>query len=214
MSRAQGIIVHSEHAKQLAREWFGISAEGWAVIPQLRRIPKSIRKEDARRVLGIPSDTFLVCSFGFLAPTKLNELLFEGWLASSLASRRDCHLLFVGGDGNGEPFQVEGSSAAFESQGTSAKTIMSAICLLPMWVFSSEGRSPGQRLPRSVFDCMSHGLATIVNAHPMLADLPADSVMTLPEGSMVGELEYRTAAASALLRPQPCSRALRPVSAG
>ena len=203
LSRAQGIIVHSEHAKQLAREWFGISAEGWAVIPQLRRIPKSIRKEDARRVLGIPSDTFLVCSFGFLAPTKLNELLFESWLASSLASRRDCHLLFVGGDGNGEPYQVEGSSGRIRVTGYVGKDDYERYLSAADVGVQLRGPLSRGETPRSVFDCMSHGLATVVTAHPALADLPADSLLTLSESSGAGELvgalerlyrdpEYRT----------------------
>jgi glycosyltransferase involved in cell wall biosynthesis len=203
LSRAQGIIVHSEHAKQLAREWFGISAEGWAVIPQLRRIPKSIRKEDARRVLGIPSDTFLVCSFGFLAPTKLNELLFESWLASSLASRRDCHLLFVGGDGNGEPYQVEGSSGRIRVTGYVGKDDYERYLSAADVGVQLRGPLSRGETPRSVFDCMSHGLATVVTAHPALEDLPADSLLTLSESSGAGELvgalerlyrdpEYRT----------------------
>ncbi len=203
LSRAQGIIVHSEHAKQLAREWFGIPADGWAVIPQLRRIPKSIGKEDARRVLGIPSDTFLVCSFGFLAPTKLNELLFESWLACSLANRKDCHLVFVGGDGNGEPYQVDGSSGRIRVTGYVGKDDYERYLSAADVGVQLRGPLSRGETPRSVFDCMAHGLATVVTAHPALADLPADSVLTLSESSGVGELvgalerlycdpEYRT----------------------
>jgi glycosyltransferase involved in cell wall biosynthesis len=203
LSRAQGIIVHSEHAKQLAREWFGVSAESWVVIPQLRRVPKSVCKEDARRILGIPSNTFLVCSFGFLAPTKLNELLFESWFASSLASRKDCHLVFVGGDGDGKSYQVDGSSSRFRVTGYVGKDDYERyLCAADVGVQLRGALSRGET-PRSVFDSMAHGLATITTAHPTVADLPPDSVLALSEGSRISELvealerlyrdpEYRT----------------------
>ena len=204
LSQAQGIIVHSEHARQLAREWFGIPTDSWAVIPQLRRIPKIIDREDARRALGIPPKTFLVCSFGFLAPTKLNELLFESWLASSLADLKDCHLVFVGGDGDGKAYQVDGpSSHRIRVTGYVGKDDYERYLSAADVGVQLRGALSRGETPRSVFDCMAHGLATIVNAHPMLADLPADSVMTLSEGSGVSELvgalerlyrdpEYRT----------------------
>jgi glycosyltransferase involved in cell wall biosynthesis len=203
LSRAQGVIVHSEHAKQLAREWFGMPAESWVVIPQLKRIPKSVDKKDARKILGIPPDTFLVCSFGFLAPTKLNELLFESWIASSLANRKDCHLVFVGGDGDGKPYQVDGSSNRIRVTGYVGKDDYDRYLSAADVGVQLRGALSRGETPRSVFDCMARGLATIVNAHPILADLPADSVMTLSEGSGVGELvgaldrlyrdpEYRT----------------------
>jgi glycosyltransferase involved in cell wall biosynthesis len=203
LSRAQGVIVHSEHVKQLAREWFGVSVDNWVVIPQLRRMPKSICKEDARRVLGIPSNTFLVCSFGFLAPTKLNELLFESWFASSLANCKDCHLVFVGGDGDGKSYQVDGSSSRFRVTGYVSKDDYERyLCAADVGVQLRGSLSRGET-PRSVFDSMAHGLATITTAHPTVADLPADSVVAVSEDSRIGELvealerlyrdpEYRT----------------------
>jgi glycosyltransferase involved in cell wall biosynthesis len=203
LSRAQGMIVHSEHAKQLAREWFGTPTESWVVIPQLRRIPKSVCKEEARKILGIRSNTFLVCSFGFLAPTKLNELLFESWLASGLANRKDCHLVFVGGDGDGKSHKVDGSSSRFRVTGYVSKDDYERYLSAADVGVQLRGALSRGETPRSVFDCMAHGLATIVNAHPMLADLPPDSVMMLSDGAMLSELvgalerlyrdpEYRT----------------------
>jgi glycosyltransferase involved in cell wall biosynthesis len=188
LSHAQGIIVHSEHAKQLAREWFGMSAESWAVIPQLRRMPESICQEDARRILGIPSETFLVCSFGFLAPTKLNELLFESWLASGLANREDCQLVFVGGDGDGKAYRVDGPSSRIRVTGHVVKDDYELYLSAANVGVQLRGALTRGETPRSVFDCMAHGLATIMSAHPAVADLPADSILTLSEGSGVGEL--------------------------
>ena len=112
LSHAAGIIVHSDHVKQLARGWFGISTESWKVIPQLRRLSPRMDGQKARQTLGISPDTFLVCSFGFLARAKLNDLLFQSWLGSTLANRKDCCLVFAGGDGAGRPYRVDGVSSS------------------------------------------------------------------------------------------------------
>ena len=188
LSRAQGVIVHSEHVRQLAREWFGIPTENWVVIPQLRRVPKIISREDARRSLGVSPETFLVCSFGFLAPTKLNELLFDSWVASRLANSKDCQLVFVGGDGDGRPYQIGGAlSDRIRVTGyLSSEEYQSYLSAADVGIQLRNTLFRGET-PRSVFDCMAHGLATVVTAHPALTDLPADSVLTL-EGFGAGEL--------------------------
>ena len=49
-----------------------------------------------RQALGLPKDAFVVCSFGFMAPTKLNSRLVDAWLASSMAEDENCYLVFVG----------------------------------------------------------------------------------------------------------------------
>jgi glycosyltransferase involved in cell wall biosynthesis len=189
LSCAQGIIVHSEHAKQLAREWFGISAESWAVLPQLRKIPKVISREEAKRVLGIPSKTFLVCSFGFSAQSRLNEPLLESWLASSLADRSDCYLVFVGGNGESKPRQLDDpSSSRIRVTGYLSKDDYERYLSAADMGVQLLGTLPRGETPRSVFDCVAHGLATAVTTHPSLADLPADSVLELSKDSGVDEL--------------------------
>src|SRR5262249_7917726 len=106
LSHAAGIIVHSEHARQLVGNWFGLPTDTFKVIPQLRKLPIKTNKREARRNLGISPDTFLFCSFGFLSPSKLNDLLVRSWLGSRLAGLPNCCLVFVGGDGSGRPYQV------------------------------------------------------------------------------------------------------------
>jgi glycosyltransferase involved in cell wall biosynthesis len=189
LSQAAGIIVHSEHARELARDWFGISADDWKVIPQLRTMPRSAPREEARRALGIAPDTFLVCSFGFVAPAKLNDLLFRSWLGSSLGNRKDCHLVFVGGDGEGRPYQVNGiSSSRVGVTGYLGKEDYERYLAAADVGVQLRGELSRGETPRSVLDCMAYGLATIVSAHPALADLPGDSVLTLSEGCGMGEL--------------------------
>ena len=189
LSHAGGIIVHSEHAKHLAREWFGISTENWRVIPQLRRLSRKVDREQARRTLGVPLDAFLVCSFGFLAPTKLNDLLFQGWLGSGLARLPNCSLVFAGGDGAGRPYQANGmSSANVRSTGYLSKDDYELYLAAADVGVQLRGELSRGETPRSVLDCMAHGVATIVSSHPALSDLPGDSVLMLPDNCSKAEL--------------------------
>ena len=189
LSHAAGIIVHSDHATQLAREWFGISTESWKIIPQLRKPSPRMDRRRARRALGISPDTFLVCSFGFLARAKLNDLLFHCWLGSSLANREDCCLVFVGGDGAGQPYPVHGGSAnRIRATGyLSPEDYDRYLAAADVGVQLRGDLSRGET-PRSVLDCMAYGVATIVNAHPALGDLPVDSVLKLSESCTSEEL--------------------------
>lgn len=189
LSYAAGIIVHSEHAKHLAQEWFGISTESWKVIPQLRRPSSKIDRQEARRTLGIPPDTFLVCSFGFLAPTKLNDLLFQSWLGSSLARLPNGCLVFAGGDGAGRPYQVNGmASSHVRATGYLSKEEYELYLAAADVGVQLRGELSRGETPRSVLDCMAQGLATIVSSHPALNELPADSVLKLSASCSKEEL--------------------------
>ena len=94
---AQGVIVHSEHARMLASEWLGRGlAATWKVIPLLRQLADQYPRAAARKALGLPQDAFILCSFGRLDPLKLNHRLIEAFLASSLVRDAKCYLIFVG----------------------------------------------------------------------------------------------------------------------
>ncbi|SRR5579884_1175478 len=189
LCNAAGIVVHSQHARELARQWFGISGEDWHVIPQLRKVPQSTTRAKARKQLGISPETFLVCSFGFLSEAKLNDLLFWSWLGSSLSRRPDCILVFVGGDGTGKPYQANGLPAA-QVRSTGYVTKAEYELYLAAADVGVQLRSELSRgeTPRSVLDCMAYGVATIVSTHPALVDLPDDSVLRISEKGRQEEL--------------------------
>ncbi len=184
LQHAAGVIVHSEHVAHLARQWFGIRTEQWKVIPQLRRMPRGANREKARKALGIPHETFLVCSFGFLSEAKLNDLLFRSWIASSVSRQPNCCLVFVGGDGFGRPYQVNGlPSSQIRATGYVSKQEYDLyLAAADVGVQLRSDLSRGET-PRSVLDCMAHGMATVVNSHPALMDLPDDSVLRMKESS-------------------------------
>jgi glycosyltransferase involved in cell wall biosynthesis len=187
--QASGVIIHSEYARDLAAQWYGDLAEEWRLVPQLRRVATETSRDQARRALGIPPDTFLACSFGFTAPTKLNVLLQEGWSRSSLAGRNDCSLVFVGGDGEGNPFQVNSQppGRVMVTGYVSGQVYEQYLAAADVAVQLRSGLSRGET-PRSVLDCMAHGLATVVNDHPIVADLPAESVLKISANPGAGDI--------------------------
>lgn len=185
---AQGVIVHSEHARLLASEWLGRgSAATWKVIPLLRQLAAQYPRVAARRALGLPQDAFILCSFGRLDPVKLNHRLVEAFLASSLVRDAKCFLLFVGenhgGDYGAKLLEIIRGNRLFDriritgwADPRQFRQYLAAADLAIQLRTSSHGETS-----RAVLDCMAAGLPVIVNAHGSVAELPADAVSMLDD---------------------------------
>jgi len=192
---ALGMIVHSENSRRLAQEWYGGSeAQEWANIPHLRVPEVGMSRAQARAALGLAEDSFVVCSFGLLGPTKLNQRLLDAWMASSLAGDKRCVLVFVGenqqGDYGatlletirradvGERIRITGwaDTATFRQYLAAADVGVQLRTL-------SRGETSG-----TVLDCMNYGLATIVNANGSMADLAGDGILMLADAFQDSEL--------------------------
>ena len=201
---ALGVIVHSENSRNLARQWNGPdAARDWHVIALLRAAAVQSGRTAARRQLGLAEDDFVVCSFGLLAPTKLNHRLLAAWGTSALAHEARCVLVFVGENAGG-PYGAD-MLAAIKALGPQVRVQITG------WTDSAQFRrylaaadvgvqlrtmSRGET-SAAVLDCMNHGLATIVNANGSMADLPDDCVIKLPD---VFEDRYLVAALEQLWR--------------
>ncbi|MGB9713309.1 MAG: glycosyltransferase, partial [Dissulfurimicrobium hydrothermale] len=188
LQNALGIIVHSDYSKRLAKKWYGENAAcDWVVIPLLRVPAPDADRLKARRQLGLAHDTFLVCSFGMLGPTKLNHRLLQAWLASSLSKDGRCNLVFVGQNHDGDygaqllkTIKESGLERRIRITGwvdadTFRRYLQAADVAVQLRTLS-RGETSG-----TVLDCMNHGLATIVNAHGSMAELPKDAVWMLPD---------------------------------
>lgn len=189
LQNAIGIIVHSEYSKRLANKWYGEGASrDWVVIPLLR-VPHTnqITRVEARKALGIDSDTFVVCSFGLLDPVKLNHHLLQAFLASSLSKDVHCHLIFVGENHGGdygkmllETIRKSGLTDRIRITGwVDSATFRKYLACADMAV-QLRTLSRGET-SAAVFDCMNYGLPTIVNAHGSMAELPQNAVYMLPD---------------------------------
>ncbi|OYV65708.1 MAG: glycosyl transferase family 1, partial [Acidiphilium sp. 21-66-27] len=184
---AIGVIVHSEHARQLATSWFGASgARDFVAIPLLRAPTQDRDREAARASLGIGPDDLLVCSFGFLDPVKLNDRLLDAWLGSRLETDRRAHLAFVGQNEGGfygraltERIQNSACRDRVRITGWTQRgvyeTYLAAADIAVQLRTGSRGETSA-----AVIDCMNHGIPTIVNAHGTMAELDPSGVRMLP----------------------------------
>ncbi|MFT2096452.1 glycosyltransferase [Acidiphilium multivorum] len=185
---ALGIIVHSEHSKALADHWYGPSSSAdWRVIPHVRTPAADVSREQARTQLGLGEDDLLVCSFGFLDPTKLNHRLLEAWLDSPVASRPGARLVFVG-ENHGAAYgralldriAQAGAREAVQITGWGDRarfqTYLAAADIAVQLRANTRGETSG-----SVLDCMNHGVPTIVNAHGTMGELDRSAVWMLQD---------------------------------
>jgi len=185
---AQGIIVHSESSRELAKHWYTTTeADHWSVI-QLLRVPVfEFNRTRSRDILNLNVDDFVICSFGLLNPTKLNHRLLDAWLASDLAKNDHCVLIFVGENNVGEYGQ--------DMIATIHRSRLSKRIRITGWVETETFRhylaaadvgvqlrtlSRGET-SAAVLDCMNYGLPTIVNANGSMADIADDAVWKLPD---------------------------------
>jgi glycosyltransferase involved in cell wall biosynthesis len=192
---AVGVIVHSRHAVALAQRWYGQGIEREVrVVPQPRVVPVLGSRSEARTRLGIRDDEFLVCCFGFITPTKLNHRLLAAWLRSSLSRDARCRLAFVGENHGGDYGRqlvatiMRGASAGHVDitgfvTPEQYRDYLTAADVAVQLRTQSRGETP-----RTVLDCLAHGLPLVVNAHGANAELPQDVAIVLKDDFEDGEL--------------------------
>ncbi|MEI7997318.1 MAG: glycosyltransferase family 4 protein, partial [Methylococcaceae bacterium] len=195
LQNALGVIVHTEYSRRLASQWYGDSAANqWMVIPHLRVPEHAIDRAEARRQLKLNHDDFVVCSFGMLGPTKLNQRLLDAWLASSLSKNERCLLVFVGENHEGDygmellkTIKKSGLGKRIHITGWAETTVfhqyLAAADIGVQLRTLSRGETSG-----TVLDCMNYCLPTIVNVNGSMSDLPDDGVWKLPDEFDNGEL--------------------------
>jgi glycosyltransferase involved in cell wall biosynthesis len=183
-----GVVVHSNHAIDLARDWYGETASAF-----MRRVPFLPRKQErgnrvqARDRLQIPKDAFLVCSYGWITPFKLCDTIFSAWLASPLGKAEDCFLIFVGAtDGGAYGNGFAGKVGASESRSHIRITgyvnerqytdYLAAADLAIQLRTQSRGETSA-----TIFDCLAQNLPLIVNAHGSASELPEDVVIKIDD---------------------------------
>jgi glycosyltransferase involved in cell wall biosynthesis len=200
IQRAQGVIVHSEFSKALACEWYGgLLGQEWRVIPLLRKPADCLARSKARAALGFKDDDFVVCSFGFLDPTKCNERLLSAWIKSDLSVNSKCLLVFVGENHGGQygldlanMIDQSGCGERVRITGFASRelfqTYLSSADLAVQLRASSRGETSATAL-----DCMNFGVPLIVNGHGAMAELDHESVWmlgdTFEERALIDALE-------------------------
>lgn len=182
---AEGVIVHSAHAKAMACRWYGSEAGALTeVIPHLRVPAGAVRRQEARRALALRDDQFVVCSFGHIGEFKLNSRLLDAWCASELHRNPSCLLVFVGKNDTGRYGRILQDSIDSRSGITITGWVdeagyrrwLEAADLAVQLRSESRGESSG-----AVLDCMNYGLPVIVNAHGSMAEFEKDTLCMIQE---------------------------------
>jgi glycosyltransferase involved in cell wall biosynthesis len=180
-------IVHSDYSQDLLAKWYGFRDGNWTRIPHLRKLPSGPTRSDARRALGISEDYLLVCSFGSIAPTKLNDRLVRAWLESPLSKNRKARLVFVGENDAGpygvnlmaqinNPNHQNSIQVTGFADSETYNNYLAAADIAVQLRSISRGESSG-----AVFDCMKYGVPTIVNANGALDELENGEVWKLTD---------------------------------
>jgi glycosyltransferase involved in cell wall biosynthesis len=194
LDAADGVIVHSRFAEELADRWFGAgSADDWSLIPLCRQAPPAPDRGAARRTLGLTDEDLLVCSFGILGSTKLNHRLLDSWTVSTLASDPRCRLVFVG-EAPQTPYCSDLVPRAEAAAGSGVsitgfvsreryETYLAAADIAVQLRASSRGETSA-----AVLDCLAHGAATVVNRHGWAAELPPDVAVSVGDEFATQEL--------------------------
>jgi glycosyltransferase involved in cell wall biosynthesis len=194
LQNALGVIVHSQNSIKLRDEWYGSTSQPWATLPLLRVPSPTFDRAKSKSSLGFSPDSILICSFGLISPTKLNHRLIKAFLNSSISSKKNIYLIFVGESSNLE-YEQEIRELFADSEAkdrititgwTELDTFKSYLQAADIGVqlrTDSRGESSA-----SVLDCMNYGVATIVNANGSMADLPKDAVEMLDDEFLDSDL--------------------------
>jgi glycosyltransferase involved in cell wall biosynthesis len=185
---ARSVIVHSKNSCRLADEWYGQDTSAkFSIIPHMRVLSNTMDKLLVRKKMEFKKDDFIVCSFGFIGPSKLNHRLLDAWLASDLATNEKCYLIFVGENHPGEygeelskKIQNSPCSSRIRITGWADTDLFRqhlAIADVGVQLRTlSRGETSG-----TVLDCMNYSIPTIVNANGSMADLQDDGVLKLSD---------------------------------
>ena len=192
LRNAQEIIVHSEHQNELIQKYF---AYGWTpkttVIKHLRKgepITLGSEKTVLRKELGLPPDAFIYCSFGFLAPTKMNRQVILAFSHILSKIKGETLLVFVGEVDEESEYGKDLRRILQDLKITSKvritgylnkvnyeKYLRSADVAIQLRK-DSRGETSG-----ALLDCMAFGLPTVINSHGSFNDYDDNVVLRLSE---------------------------------
>ena len=190
LQNSRGVIVHSEYSRVLANQWYGDGVgDDFAIVPLTHTVSEvnEAQREEARNRIGLPRDALLLCSFGFLSPTKLNDRLLSCFMTSRLADELRVYLLFVG-ENHGTPYGQKLSKTISESGmedririsgWVDAETYRNYLQAVDIAI-QLRGLSRGES-SYTILDCMSYGVPTVINANGAMANIERDAVWMLDD---------------------------------
>lgn len=180
---AFAVFVHSAHARDLITQYYGTSSEQYVTkIPHPRSVPDLAPQTEARRRLHLNEQETVVCSFGYVGPSKQPLRLIEAWQKRSNRGP-DARLVFVGTVEDSDTGRKVRAAAdrdptiqvtGWMDDATYAAYLAAADVAVQLRQ-DSRGETSGAAL-----DTMAAGIATIVTSEGSMGELPDDAVLKVP----------------------------------
>lgn len=195
VNAALGLVLNSKYSHKLVREYYGEQYDEKITVTKLNR-ESVVSKERvaARQRLGLSDDCFVVCSFGFMDPTKLNHALLEAWAASRLANNQKCRLVFVGCRHGGEyGAKLDSLIASIDGGKRISITGFASSDIYDDYLAAADIGVQLRTLSRgetsgTVLDCLAHGLPVIINANGSMAEYPDNILIKLSDEFELNDL--------------------------
>lgn len=184
LNNSQGVIVHSNYSKKLAKDYYEhINLQKWHKIPLLR-VPSEEKDILSKAQLGFNNDDFIVCSFGLMTQNKMSLELIKAWLDSLLAKQANAHLVFVGAQEKSAYIaeinklveQYKNIHLTDWVDSSKYKSYLSIADIAVQLRKNSRGESSA-----SILDCMNYGVATIANANGASIELDSKALYFLED---------------------------------
>lgn len=195
LNKSVGTIFHSKFANDSISKWyFGVENLSSSVVPMVRKPLAGLDKQGARRTLKVGAGSHVTCSFGAVAPTKLNHLIYEAWIQSNLVELPDSLLVFVGSEGN-DSYAKGFASSVREGQfkdrviftgyvdSSTYDDWLQAADLTVQLRTNSNGESSG-----AIYDCLGAATPTICNTYGANSEVPEGLATLLPPIFTIEEL--------------------------
>jgi glycosyltransferase involved in cell wall biosynthesis len=185
LSQSLGAITHSRYAANLTRSFFGEEpARVVRVAPAMQLPVTLVSRDQARKSLRIAPEQFLICSFGFVASTKLDDCILQAWAAARTRITAPSRVVLVGEAGSDIADRLRADAAALKVELTITGWVdqstyslyLSAADLAIQLRTDSRGETSA-----AILECLAAGLPVVVNANGSLAELPDDAVLKLED---------------------------------
>lgn len=198
VNASRGVIVHSRFAHECVKPMCRRDPDNFlGSVPLANRIPPGGDRKMARTRLGFPDDLIVICCFGGLGPTKLNDRILNVWVSLVTAETIEAKLIFVGKKDNAfyhnelEPIVDKPkvrSSVSFTGEISAER--FSDYLLAADAAVQLRSNTRGET-SRSALECMAYALPIIINNHGSNQEIPDQYVVKIEDDFLDGTLYDR-----------------------
>ena len=193
LQSARGVIIHNQHIKNLAgTDYKTSSLKNWFQVPLISN-QTEINKDTYKGQLlldqkyNLTNTSKVICSFGYVGPSKLSLELLEAFIESELVAE-GWLLFFAGAEGGDEAYNNKLRRIINKNnlnntvhitgwlQNEEYASFLDKADICVQLRTKTRGETSG-----ALIDCLQRGSAVIINNHGSLAEIPKDVCSKLAE---------------------------------